>query len=91
MRDILDDYIESNIRIGEIGASVIVTGIIAKILDASGMTDRITSAFDWFVIIASLMCLSYFTAGSIHDWYTNRKEKHYVTVPRSVRNRGDVA
>lgn len=82
MRDILDDYIESKIRIGEIGASVVVTGIITKLIDVAGLADQVTSAFDWFVIVAALLWLSYFTSGSIHDWYANRKESRYVTVRR---------
>ena len=41
-----------------------------------------------FVIVAAIMLLSYFTAGSIHDWYANRKDRHYVTVRR---NREEVA
>ena len=91
MRDILDDYIESKIRIGEGCASVVATGIITKLIDVAGLADQVTSAFDWFVITAAIMWLSYFTAGSIRDWYITRKEKHYVTVPRSGIDRGDVA
>ena len=82
MRDILDDYIESKIRIGEVVASVVATGIITKLIDAAGLADQIDTAFDWFVIVAAIMWLSYFTAGSIHDWYVNRKDRHYVTVRR---------
>ena len=83
MRDILDDYIESKIRLGEVCASVVTTGIITKLLDAAGLTDQVTSAFDWFVIVAALLWLSYFSAGRIHDWHDARKDKRYMTVKRS--------
>ena len=83
MRDILDDYIESKIRIGEVVASVVATGIITKLIDVAGLADQIDTAFDWFVIVAATMWLSYFTAGSIHDWYSKRKERRYVTVRRN--------
>lgn len=88
MRDILDDYIESKIRIGEVVASVVTTGIITKLIDVAGLADQIDTAFDWFVIVAAIMWLSYFSVGSIHDWYVNRKDRHYVTVRR---NREEVA
>ena len=79
----MDDYIESKIRIGEIGASVVVTGIITKLIDVAGLADQVTSAFDWFVIVAALLWLSYFSAGRIHDWHDARKDKRYMTVKRS--------
>lgn len=82
MRDILDDYIESKIRIGEVCVSVVTTGIITKLIDVAGLADQVTSAFDWFAIVAAFLLLFYFTAGSIHDWYDNRKESRYVTVRR---------
>jgi hypothetical protein len=80
MRDILDDYIESKVRIGEIGVAVVATGVITKLIDVAGLADQVTSAFEWFAIVAALLWLSYFAAGSIHDWYAERREKHYVTV-----------
>ncbi len=78
----MDDYIESKIRIGEVCVSVVTTGIITKLIDVAGLADQVTSAFDWFVIVAALLWLSYFSSGSIHDWYANRKESRYVTVRR---------
>lgn len=84
----MDDYIESKIRLGEICASVVTTGIITWLIDVTGLADQVTSAFDWFAIVAALLWLSYFTAGSIHDWYSDRKEKRYVTVGS---NQEDVA
>ena len=78
----MDDYIESKIRLGEICASVVTTGIITWLIDVTGLADQVTSAFDWFVIVAALLWLSYFSSGSIHDWYANRKESRYVTVRR---------
>ncbi len=88
MRDILDDYIESRIRIGETCVAVVATGIIMKLIDVADLADQVTSAFDWFAVVAAILWLSYLTAGSIHDWYDEQKEKRYVTVKR---NREDAA
>ena len=78
-RDILDDYIDGKIRGAEIVASVVMTAVITKVIDAAGLAEQIESAFEWFVIIAVVMWLCYCIAGSIHDMYDAHRERKYST------------
>ena len=79
-RDILDDCMESKIRIGELCVAAGMTGFIAKLIDMGGLSDQINSAFDWFVVVLAVLWLSYCIAGSAHDVFDRIREKRYTTV-----------